>query len=88
MDMNLIELIQKYWYVLVVAAGLLVLLGAIFKWKWVLGGDEGCDPRFAPLRLARKLFGFTGYRIAMGILGVLVMALTIWYAVMMKMWNT
>lgn len=55
---------------LVIALGVVLLLGSILKWKWVLQ-TQGDRP-MGFLHWMYSLFGEKGYRIAMGFLSVMI----------------
>jgi hypothetical protein len=76
------ELARQYWYVIVGGIGVLLILGAVFKWKWALQ-HEGDRP-FVPLFWVFELFGAKGYRIAIGIIGAMIVIFTAVYAVLLE----
>jgi ABC-type multidrug transport system permease subunit len=79
------ELISQYWYVLVGGIGILLILGAVFKWKWAMQ-REGDRP-LGFMSWIYTLFGETGYRIAIGVAGVLLVVFTVVYAVLLVLWG-
>lgn len=55
----------------------LTLVGAIFNWRWVTS-PEGERPN-SPGRVTYDLFGQGGYRVFMGVLGVVIIACGIFF---------
>jgi hypothetical protein len=76
------ELARQYWYVIVSGIGVLLFLGAVFNWKWALQ-HEGDRP-LGCLFWVFSLFGAAGYRIAIGVTGVLIVVFTVVYAVLLE----
>ena len=69
---RLSQFLSQHWQLLVIAAGVLVLLGAVFNWKWI------CDPRGSNpmgfLAFVYRNFGEKAHRVAVGVLGVVIIA--------------
>ena len=65
------KLCKEYGYLFVAACGLLILLGAILDWDWVLQGDG----RIMNIAWISNMFGRTIARILMGIVGSIILAL-------------
>lgn len=70
--------LQQNWQLFVIAVGGIFLLGAAFGWKWV------CDPysnTFGFLGFVYRNFGETAYRIAVGAVGLIIIAcgILLWY---------
>lgn len=67
---RVMPLLQANWQLVIVAAGALFLLGAVFRWKWV------CDPQGENVLGFRagvyRAFGEKGYRIVTGISGAVI----------------
>lgn len=74
-------LFKQYWYLLVTGMGLLIVLGAIFDWKWVLESRGGRP--FGFLHWVLDNFGPKGYRIVVGVIGALMIVLTAIYAILL-----
>ncbi|WP_313529393.1 Imm17 family immunity protein [Anaerotignum sp.] len=68
-------ILRENWQFLVVAGGLLLLLGSIFRWNWVCGNESAEHKGL--LHFIYIFWGEAGYRIAMGLLGLLLMAIGI-----------
>ena len=70
--------LQAHWLLIIIAAGALFLLGAVFRWKWV------CDPQGDSVLGFRasvyRNFGEKGYRIISGIAGaaIILCGLVLW----------
>lgn len=75
-------LLHEYWYVLIVCIGILLILGAVFKWKWVMETQGGRPLGF--LSWIEYLFGETGYRIAMALIGGMLIVFAIGYAHLLR----
>jgi hypothetical protein len=75
-------LVQQYWYMLVGGIGVLLVLGAIFNWKWAVQ-HEGDRP-YGCMFWIFNLFGAKGYRIAIGAVGVFLVVFTIVYAMLLE----
>ncbi|MGF6907912.1 Imm17 family immunity protein [Fusobacterium sp. PH5-44] len=73
---------KKHWYLVIGGCGLLLLLGAIFKWGWVLQ-TQG-DRSMGFMQFVSRNFGETGYRIVMGILGILLILFAIGYPILLS----
>lgn len=69
---QIVMLLQSHWQYIVIFGGLLVLLGAICNWRW-LTSPNGEKP-FSLGRFVYALCGQNGYRIFMGVLGVVISA--------------
>lgn len=65
------KLCKEYGYLFVAACGLLILLGAILDWDWVLQGDG----RIMNIAWISNMFGRTIARILIGIVGSIILAL-------------
>lgn len=65
------KLCKDYGYLIVAAVGLLILLGAILNWDWVLEGDG----RIMNIAWISNMFGRTVARILIGIPGSIIVAL-------------
>jgi hypothetical protein len=76
------KLAQQYWFIIVGGIGVLLILGAVFNWKWAVQ-HEGDRP-LGFMSFIYNLFGASGYRIATGILGGIILILTIVYALLLK----
>ena len=74
---NIVEYFKEHWQYVVIAGGILTLLGAIFNWKWI-ASLEGEKP-FGPGRFVYDTFGQSGYRIFIGFLGVVIIACGIFF---------
>ena len=70
-------ILERPWQYVVIAGGGLTLLGAIFNWRWVTS-PEGERPN-GPGRFIYDIFGQGGYRVFMGILGVVIIACGIFF---------
>ena len=66
---NVVAYLKDHWQYVVIAGGGLTLLGAIFNWRWVTSPD-GERPN-GP--------GRGGYRVFMGVLGVVIIACGIFF---------
>ena len=64
-------LVKEYGYLLVAAGGLLLLLGAILNWDWVLEGDG----RMINIAWISNQFGRNVARIIVGINGCIILVL-------------
>lgn len=71
------SILERPWQYVVIAGGGLTLLGAIFNWRWGTS-PEGERPN-GPGRFIYDLFGQGGYRVFMGILGVVIIACGIFF---------
>ena len=62
--------LETNWQLFLITAGLLFLLGAIFRWKWVCDpqGEDGLGFR----AFVYRNFGEKGYRILQGIGGAVI----------------
>lgn len=71
---------KLYGAYLVPLVGFLFLLGAIFNWKWITNPDG--DKLF--MRFIYRTFGEKGYRITVGISGVIIIICSIFLIIMDK----
>ena len=62
--------IAEHWSLVFLAVGVFLLLGAIMNWNWL------CDPKGT--RSAYSIFGRTGWRIAFGIVGAVLIIVGVW----------
>lgn len=73
---NIMSIIKKFPYLFVMLGGLLFLLGAIFNWQWI------CNPQGSKrfMMFIYEMFGEKGYRIFIGIDGVMIIicSLVLW----------
>lgn len=76
------SLLHQYWYILIVCIGVLLILGAIFKWKWVMETQGGRALGF--LSWVEYLFGEIGYRIAIALIGGVLIVFTIFYTLLLR----
>lgn len=74
---NVVAYLKDHWQYVVIAGGGLTLLGAIFNWRWVTSPD-GERPN-GPGRFIYDIFGQGGYRVFMGVLGVVIIACGIFF---------
>ena len=66
--------IKKFPYIFIILMGLLIFLGALFNWKWLCKSPEYSK---IFLKSIYEIFGYIGYRIALGIIGFLIIAVSI-----------
>jgi len=71
---------KLYGAYLVPLVGFLFLLGAIFNWKWITNPDG--DKLF--MRFIYRTFGEKGYRITVGISGVIIIICSTFLIIMDK----
>lgn len=74
---NIIAYLQDHWQYVVIVGGVLTLLGAIFNLRWVTnpGGERpGGSGRFI-----YDLFGQGGYRVFIGVVGVVIIICGIFF---------
>ncbi|QIU96679.1 Imm17 family immunity protein [Bacteroides faecium] len=67
------KLCKEYGYLFIAASGLLILLGAILNWDWVLEGDG----RMMNIAWVSNKFGRTVARILVGISGSVLLVIGI-----------
>ncbi|BBA52237.1 Imm17 family immunity protein [Fusobacterium varium] len=72
--------IKIYGAYLVPLAGFIFLFGAIFNWKWIT--DPAGDKLF--MRFIYRTFGEKGYRITIGISGVIIIICSTFLIIMDK----
>lgn len=72
---------KKYIILVVPAAGLLVLLGAILNWDWVLEGDG----RIMNIAWISNMFGRKAARVIIGINGAIIFIVGMIYFILMNM---
>lgn len=75
------KLARQYWYVIVGGIGILLVLGSVFNWKWAMQ-HEGDRP-LGFMSWIYNLFGAVGYRIAIGVVGALIVIFTIVYVILL-----
>lgn len=78
-------LAQQYWYVIVGGIGILLILGAVFNWKWAVQ-HEGDRP-LGFMSWIHSTFGATGYRVAIGVVGAFILIFTVVYALLLGKLN-
>jgi len=75
MDNNeIMFFLQKYWYFITLAMGILILIGAIKNWNWL------CDPIGAP---DSHRYGRGTRRVILFLLGIVLIIVSIWSFVLM-----
>ena len=76
---QVIAYLKLHWQYVVIAGGILVFIGAIFRWRWI------SDPTGAnPLGFGRFIydaFGPFAYRIFMGFLGFLLIVCGVFFLI-------
>lgn len=76
--MEIINFLQPYWQWVLMAAGLLVLLGAIFDWHWI--SNPTIEDKNHPFtHFILELWGVKGFRVSQGILGIILMGYGLLY---------
>lgn len=66
---KIMALLQEYWYIASLIAGVVVLIGAIRNWNWL------CDPTGAP---NSHRYGRGSRRVIFCLLGVVLIVVGIW----------
>lgn len=70
--------LEANWQLFLIVVGVLFLLGAIFRWKWVCDpqGENACGFRASVYRH----FGEKGYRVLQGLGGIVIIvcAVVLW----------
>ena len=71
----MLEYLKKYPEFILMAMGASFLAGAIFNWSLITGTDSS---RKNPIiRLTMHFFGLNGYRILMGIIGIILLTISV-----------
>ena len=65
---NIFEILRSHFEYVLMAGGLLFFIGAILDWKWVSSATVGDKARHA---FIFEVWGETGYRVFIGICGLI-----------------
>lgn len=76
---NMLVYLQELWQYVVIAGGTLVLFGAILNWNWLTSAEA--ERRAGLGYFIYSIFGQTGYRIFMGVLGAAIIGLGVWFLI-------
>ena len=76
---NIFEFLRSYFEYVLIAGGLLFFIGAILDWKWVSSATVGDKARHA---FIFEVWGERGYRVLIGICGLVLVICGLVYLVL------
>lgn len=76
---NICEFLSFHFECVLIAGGLLILIGAILDWKWVSSATVGDKARHA---FIFEVWGERGYRVLIGICGLVLVICGLVYLVL------
>ena len=76
---NIFEFLRSYFEYVLIAGGLLFWIGAILGWKWVYSATVGDKARHA---FIFEVWGEKGYRVLIGICGLVLVICGLVYLVL------
>ena len=76
---NIFEFLRSHFEYVLIAGGLLILIGAILDWKWVSSATVGDKARHA---FIFEVWGERGYRVLIGICGLVLVICGLVYLVL------
>ena len=76
---NIFEFLRRHFEYVLIAGGLLILIGAILDWKWVSSATVGDKARHA---FIFEVWGERGYRVLIGICGLVLVICGLVYLVL------
>lgn len=76
---NICEFLSLHFEYVLIAGGLLILIGAILDWKWVSSATVGDKARHA---FIFEVWGERGYRVLIGICGLVLVICGLVYLVL------